>query len=149
MICNKCLIEKPLTEFGKHKRGKNGYRYSCKECNRSQAKVWASNNSEKTKGYKTKWRLENPQKMYLARKINRFKNGFEKYLESDVLEKYGTNCHICGLEIDTAAPRRPGIPGWEHGLHIDHVIPIMKGGADVLENVKPAHGLCNLKKGIY
>lgn len=149
MICNKCLVEKPLSEFGNHKRGKNGYRHSCKECNRTQAKEWASKNREKTKQYKTKWRLKNPNKMYLARKASRFKNGFEKYLESDVLDQYGVNCHICSLPIDLNAARLPGAPGWEYGLHIDHVIPIMRGGADVLQNVRPSHGLCNLKKGIY
>jgi len=32
------------------------------------------------------------------------------------------------------------------GLQIDHVIPIVKGGPDTLNNVRPAHGLCNIKK---
>lgn len=147
--CNKCLVGKPISDFGKHKRGKDGLRYSCKDCNRNQAKEWAQKNPDKTRGYKTTWRLKNPDKMYLARKENRFKNGFEKYLESDVLKKYGTKCHICGLEIDLNANRLPGKIGWQNSLHIDHVIPIMRGGADVLENVRPSHGLCNLKKGIY
>jgi len=32
------------------------------------------------------------------------------------------------------------------GLHIDHVMPLSKGGPDTLENVRPAHGSCNVKK---
>ena len=31
-VCIICKIEKPLTEFHKHKRRKDGYREQCKEC---------------------------------------------------------------------------------------------------------------------
>jgi len=44
------------------------------------------------------------------------------------------------------APRTCGVEGWERGLHLDHVIDIQFGGADAIDNVKPAHALCNLKK---
>jgi 5-methylcytosine-specific restriction endonuclease McrA len=74
-------------------------------------------------------------------------NGFEIYSEIQVLVKYGKDCHICKTPIDLKAPRRVGVDNWFLGLHIDHLIPIAKGGADTLENVRPAHALCNLKKG--
>lgn len=45
------------------------------------------------------------------------------------------------------APRRTNIKGFEFGLHIDHVIPLVKGGSHTLENVRPSHAICNLKKG--
>jgi 5-methylcytosine-specific restriction endonuclease McrA len=70
----------------------------------------------------------------------------EPYSELQVINKYGTKCYICNQEINFNAPRRVGLKGWEIGLHIDHFIPISKGGLDVLENVRPAHGLCNIKK---
>ena len=44
------------------------------------------------------------------------------------------------------APRQTGLDGWENGLQIDHLIPISKGGPDTLINVRPTHGLCNLRK---
>ena len=68
------------------------------------------------------------------------------YNELQVIATYGPNCYLCGLAIDFMASRRTGHPGWEVGLHIDHLIPVSKGGADVLENVRPSHGLCNLQK---
>jgi 5-methylcytosine-specific restriction endonuclease McrA len=68
------------------------------------------------------------------------------YNELQVIAIYGNNCYLCGLSIDFMAPRKCGVKGWEHGLHIDHLVPIAKGGSDTLENVRPAHGLCNLKK---
>ncbi len=45
-------------------------------------------------------------------------------------------CHICG----------DAIPGLEE-LHFDHVIPLIKGGPHVAENVRPSHAGCNLRKG--
>jgi 5-methylcytosine-specific restriction endonuclease McrA len=78
-----------------------------------------------------------------ARKLN---NGVEVYTELQVLETYGIDCHLCNRPVDMSAPRRVGSPGWETALHIDHVIPISKGGQDSLANVRPSHGICNLKK---
>jgi 5-methylcytosine-specific restriction endonuclease McrA len=65
---------------------------------------------------------------------------------STVIMTYGTVCHLCSHEVDLDAPRGVGQPGWERGLHIDHVIPLSKGGHDILENVRPSHGKCNIKK---
>jgi 5-methylcytosine-specific restriction endonuclease McrA len=68
------------------------------------------------------------------------------YNELQVIATYGINCHLCGLSIDFMAPRKCGVEGWEFGLHIDHLLPISKGGSDTLQNVRPTHGVCNLRK---
>jgi 5-methylcytosine-specific restriction endonuclease McrA len=81
------------------------------------------------------------------RRARKFENGIEPYTEAELLETYGTACHLCGTQVDLKAPRQVGAPGWELGLHVDHLVPLSKGGADKLENVRPAHGQCNLTKG--
>ena len=68
------------------------------------------------------------------------------YELNEVLNTYGTNCHICQEPIDMNAPRRVGLDGWEQGLHLDHLIPLSKGGEDTIENIRPTHGQCNLIK---
>jgi 5-methylcytosine-specific restriction endonuclease McrA len=68
------------------------------------------------------------------------------YNELQVIATYGTRCYLCSLDIDFMAPRKCGVPGWETGLHIDHVIPVSKDGEDSLQNVRPVHALCNLNK---
>jgi len=73
-------------------------------------------------------------------------NSYEKYTDEDIFNRWGRDCHICGGAIDFDAPRAIRFKGWEMGLHMDHVIPLHKGGSDTIENVKPAHGICNLKK---
>lgn len=76
------------------------------------------------------------------------RNAFvESFTSSEVVELYGTDCHICLEPIDMKAPRRVGPPGWERGLHVDHVISLAKGGAHSMDNSRPSHGLCNLQKG--
>lgn len=76
-------------------------------------------------------------------------NGFEPYTEAQVLAKYGTDCYLCHEPIDMDAPRRPGWgEGWERGLHMEHIVAIANGGRDDLENIRPAHGLCNLEKSV-
>lgn len=82
------------------------------------------------------------------RRARKLDNGTEPYTEKQMLDKYGYLCHICNEGINFAAPRRVGLPGWERGLHIDHLVPLAKGGADTLENVRPSHGLCNLEKSM-
>lgn len=43
-------------------------------------------------------------------------------------------CHICGEKCEPA------------DIHLDHVIPLSKGGAHSPENIKVAHSRCNLDK---
>ena len=51
-------------------------------------------------------------------------------------------CHLCGGVID---PNAPINSLWS--LNRDHIIPIVYGGADIMENSKAAHHLCNAQRG--
>jgi len=50
-------------------------------------------------------------------------------------------CHICGGPINWQAHYLD-----PKAFVIDHVIPLNKGGADELDNIKAAHRECNSKK---
>ncbi len=71
---------------------------------------------------------------------------FKPYNELQVIATYGGDCYLCGLGIDFLATRKCGNEGWESGFHVDHLIPLSKGGSDTLENVRPSHAVCNLQK---
>lgn len=127
---------------------KNRYANNAEE-NRLARKKYYIINSKKEKAYQRQHKKENPhlkRESERRRRANKLNNGFEFYKESEVLGLYGSICHICLNPIDLLAPRQSGVEGWEYGLHIDHVIPLSKGGPDTLENVRPAHGSCNVKK---
>jgi len=112
---------------------------------------YRDNNREKTRTATLKWNKEHPEKMReksRKRRAIKLQNGYEPYTETQVIEIYGATCHLCTLSINLELPRAIGKEdGWELALHIDHVIPIIAGGPDTLENVRPSHAICNMKKG--
>ena len=81
-----------------------------------------------------------------TRRVQAYGSLYIQYRTADVISRYGTNCNECGELIDMDAPRKVGDDGWEKGLHVDHVIPLSKGGDDTIDNVRPTHGYCNMLK---
>jgi 5-methylcytosine-specific restriction endonuclease McrA len=71
----------------------------------------------------------------------------EPYNRMQVVAIYGPICHLCNESIDINISRKIGQEGWEGSLHIDHIIPLSKGGEDTIRNVKPSHAICNMRKG--
>jgi len=125
--------------------------YCWREKNPEKVAAWRINNAEYDKQRKKLWAKNNPEKVQIKhnrRRARLLNNKYEKYTIKQVLDLYGSLCHICGIAIDLKASRRVGIgDNWQNSLHIDHVIPIARGGGDILENVRPSHAICNMKKG--
>ena len=66
----------------------------------------------------------------------------EVFSRLEIFERDGWVCGICSTPID------PGLkwPARMCGV-IDHVIPVLHGGAHLRSNVQAAHNLCNARKG--
>lgn len=136
-----------------------------KELARTRARLYYQANTEKVKKYSVEYTKKNPDKTKVWRRNSYIKNpekalrdthkrramklgnGHTPYTFSQILDLYGADCHLCHEPIDLNAPRRVGREGWERGLHIDHKVPLAKGGSDDIGNARPTHGLCNLTKG--
>lgn len=58
-FCNKCGSEKPLIEFGKHSRCKDGLQQFCKECQRKYFASYRDKNREDERKRAAKWRNVN------------------------------------------------------------------------------------------
>ncbi len=174
-LCIRCNVEQDTANFYKDNSKKDLLNIYCKECHRKRNKdnrdkqneYWREyrkanlekrretgrdyyhRNKEKASAYKKEYRKANRAKHSEhenKRRALKAGGNHEKYTTQEMLDKYGTLCYICGIEIDLTAPRKVGVDGWETGLHIEHVINIALGGDDTLENVRPSHGLCNLTK---
>lgn len=52
-----------------------------------------------------------------------------------VFERDGGMCHICLIGVEP------------NDWHLDHVIPVARGGLDRYDNVAVSHPFCNLSKG--
>lgn len=113
--------------------------------NREKIAQYREDNKERTAA----WRKATPelsrQNVY-KRRARKHAVASEPYTTQQILDLYGTDCHICKEPIDLNAPRTGRSKGYERGLHLDHVIPLVKGGTDLMENVKPSHALCNIQK---
>lgn len=59
-------------------------------------------------------------------------------VRAQALEQYGDACVYCRHPIDTVAPGE---------LELAHVVPHDAGGAFTVENVRPAHRVCNRAAG--
>lgn len=55
--------------------------------------------------------------------------------EAQVIAAYGERCYLCDAPLE-AVP-----------MHLDHVVPLARGGAHTLENLRPSCARCNLRKG--
>ena len=53
-----------------------------------------------------------------------------------LLAVLGRRCGICGRRIRSL-----------RDLHIDHIVPLARGGSSARENLQAAHALCNQQKG--
>lgn len=60
----------------------------------------------------------------------------EGFTRSEVFARDRGFCHLCGKKVD---PRH-----W----HLDHIIPLSRGGPHTKANVAVSHPRCNLKKGV-
>jgi hypothetical protein len=71
--CTKCSLEKPLNNFVKNKRQKDGYHYICKPCHKlykeqnkdriqNRHKEWLNNNKEYISSYNKQYNINNFEK---------------------------------------------------------------------------------------
>jgi len=124
----------------------------CAACKQANAENYQKN-KEKIYARLKKYRKENPEKIRLTKRRAKIARRarlkgvrVERYTLEEVLNIYGLICYLCKDEIDLTAPRNCTGENWENGLHIDHVIDLQHGGEDTLENVRPTHAICNIKK---
>jgi len=152
--CSSCKEEKPLNEFHKQAASPDGHGYRCKECAREYqkiyhkknkekhneaGKIWRENHREEISEYGKTYRENNPEKC--AEKSNRRRalkmnaNIIENIDRLFVYERDGGRCHMCKRKVNRK--------NW----HLDHIVPLSKGGDHSYKNVAVSCLYCNLSKG--
>lgn len=87
---------------------------------------WKSSNRESVRLNKRK-----TEQTRRARKLGQFIEDVDPVV---FYKMHGGMCGICKQFI-------------EGDFHVDHVVPLARGGLHGYVNVQPAHPLCNLRKG--
>ena len=170
--CSKCNKEKLLSEFYKDKRKKDGHFSMCKGCIKDNMVEYRYSNKEKHK----EWRDKNKELIRLRNKkfYNENKDKIRKqnseYKRTDVgvvvstltrqryrdavcstddgtvttesllnlREEQNHKCYHCGKELDYETSK---------AVHLDHLVPLSKGGTHTISNVRWSCAYCNLSKG--
>lgn len=116
---------------------------------RERTHKWVEENKERKRELDKNYR-ENPENKERItsskRKRAAIKKGCisEPYTEAEVLSKVPNNCcYLCGLLIDIDANRKDD----PLSLSIEHIIALINGGPDIIDNVMPSHRTCNSSKG--
>lgn len=96
-------------------------------------------NAEQIRQYQLEWRRKNKDKVAArnsSRRALKAANGrCEVILPSIVWSRDKGICGICG---ESAV---------ESDWHLDHIVPLSKGGPHIYENIQVSHPQCNLRKG--
>ena len=137
-FCNKCNLEKPLTEFHENKLGKDGLHSQCKECKNTYKKEYNKHNQNKRQNYRLKnkhvglwrsvlkaslWRLGTPKEALTIELLGYSSTEFKKHIESLFTE---------------------GMTWENHGeWHIDHIIDVSTFSPDTPPSV--VNALSNLR----
>lgn len=101
----------------------------------AENKAWRLANPEKVRENIRKWVEANPERSNMLHRLKKQRRRAAGVLTADewelVLAIYGNACLACGKDEVT----------------IDHVIPVSKGGLNVVGNVQPLCSYCNTSKG--
>lgn len=84
------------------------------------------------------WRSAHPEAIRInndRRRARQYAAITERIYRARVWERDNGRCHICGKKADPA--------NW----HLDHIVPLSRGGEHSYPNVAVSHPTCNLRKG--
>lgn len=101
-LCKDCGETKPLEDFYRSQRSKDGRQYHCKLCGNRKRREWARANPERNAEWK---KPESPERR-AAKRFSRFRMTVDDYHE--MLTRQGGVCAVCA--------RPPG----RHRLQVDH-----------------------------
>jgi 5-methylcytosine-specific restriction endonuclease McrA len=173
-VCKVCKLSKVISAFPNGYKTKTGYGPYCKICNNEKRRKWREDNRErdnaKTLAYqslrkeeamkwKNKYKRENIEKVRHLSKLYRIRFP-EKHTQAEakrralkksclvaeekeqILRLYSLAqsesvvvCFYCESEIE------------QNKRHVDHKIPLSRGGSHSVENLVISCASCNLRKG--
>jgi 5-methylcytosine-specific restriction endonuclease McrA len=108
---------------------------------RATIQAWRDRTRDERRAVFRAWEKANPEKVRMRSRSSEARRrvviGHPDPVNYErVLAEHGMACHICSGDIPTVAD-----------LHFDHVIPLARHGRHTPSNIRPAHKICNLRKG--
>lgn len=165
--CTKCGQTKTLENYSRHngkKSSKSGLRATCKSCDSQAVKLYREANKDKIRETLYRWRAKNPEairkiaardyqknkprrnaasaayqrqnkdkvRIYThTRRVKILDNGIFQVTEKDIRRMLQKPCLYCQVKPSE---------------HIDHIIPVSRGGRHSIGNLTGSCASCNLSK---
>ena len=132
---------------------KKGWAIKNKARKRNQEKDWREKNKERNVANKSEWYISNKSRVFsniLKRRSSKHFVRFVGVKRLELLERDNWECQNCGIKVhDRSFGGKENRCLWddERKAHIDHIIPISKGGDSIKENLQVLCRTCNLSKG--
>ena len=157
-VCSACFVEKPPSDFWKQKSVKDGLQSRCKACankmldkkksaeasrrsyhngGKEKSREWHKNNRAKRAEYWQRQYAKNREKYIFQKTMETYvRRGAEgKFTKEDVhamlINQCGL-CAFCGVQLKK--------------YHIDHILPISRGGTSWPHNLQLTCPHCNHSK---
>jgi 5-methylcytosine-specific restriction endonuclease McrA len=111
----------------------SGYRERNHEEVLAALREWKHNNKERVKAYQKEYRQKTKVERAIYQRAREVKITGVKIDKTQIHNWESRICPLCNLLIEGA-------------FHIDHKIPISKGGLHEVSNLQLAHPFCNLSK---
>lgn len=161
-ICSSCKIFKESSFFSADKRTSTGLQSKCKPCQALYAKERRAKNPEKhreavkkstAKNYakklmrNQKYRHENPEKVFVWKKLDRFRN--KQRILSDNAKRRSMIDSVKNERILALYCLRDFYEAMSLGdrFHVDHIVPLSRGGKHEITNLQVIPAIDNLRKG--
>lgn len=161
-ICSFCKVEKPLASFSPDKRGSSGVQSRCKTCfaeimrerrakNPEAHRLAVSKSTKKNYSAKLErnniYRANNPEKVYQWKKKDRTEN--KARILADCAKRRTKLAGETSVEIQQLYILRDFYQAMSLGerFHVDHIIPLSRGGLHVYKNMRVIPAIDNLRKG--
>ena len=148
LSCKACRVAAEKVRYRKDPRPNKARAAAWYLANRAQAiansKRSAESNPDRTRAFKKKWEVKNPNKrraqvqLYRARKRG---GEVEKFTDREIFDRDHWVCGICEEDIDRSLSHPH-----PRSVSLDHIVPVAKGGGHTRANVRAAHLRCNQVK---
>lgn len=141
-------IHKKYREKNKEKIYKKSNEWYRKNKERVKVKsaIYYKENRTRIRDMNKQWHLKNKDRAYsrvLKRRSLKHCVAFAGVKRKEILDRDNWTCQKCGVKVHD---RNKGDWNDEFKAHLDHIIPISKGGDSTPENMQVLCRTCNLRK---
>ena len=154
-VCVRCKESKPLTEFSKDRRNKDGLNKYCRACKKFYNDAQREYRQEYMKTYRTTYHKSPERREHEREYAVQYRKTHPEFGRK-CSAKYRAALNQCPGEITEADIKKclqffnyecaySGVP-LSAGYQLDHVVPISKQGKNDIYNIVPCLAVVNLSK---